>query len=307
MGDILTGAISGAVGTGMGLLVSDFNNRRQLEQQDRLNAQQAKYDAAASQRNTIQQLNLFNKTGYKAQVDQLKEAGLNPALMYAKGGAGGSTQAATTNRQAPAAATGGGMEITQSIAQAMQLKMLQAQIDNTKADTENKLTDAKLKGGAQTDNVVANTANTKQQTENAILDGVIKKYTGLEAKDYYEKIKVPNRGIEAKTYQDELEARQGVAETIYEMWEEGKLKDISNQQLESLLIGNAKNREEVNKIRKSIDMLDEQIKGQKLSNILDEVETQWATGTGLKSGNASGIIMKLLGALVGGVMGRGKK
>ena len=35
---------------------------------------------------------MFDYTGYQAQVAQMKAAGLNPALMYGSAGAGGSTQ-----------------------------------------------------------------------------------------------------------------------------------------------------------------------------------------------------------------------
>ena len=37
------------------------------------------------------QLDTWNKTSYPAQVEKLKEAGLNPALLYGNGGAGGVT------------------------------------------------------------------------------------------------------------------------------------------------------------------------------------------------------------------------
>jgi hypothetical protein len=302
MPDILSAIAPTIVGTGMGLLMQKQQDQRQLEQQNKLSEQQAKWDTAASNRNTVQQMDLWNKTGYAAQVGQLKEAGLNPALMYAKGGAGGSTQAATTNRNAPDAPKSSGMEITQSIQgmqQAMQLQLLQAQKENIEADTKNKLVDAEKKSGVDTDNVKTNTLNTKQDTENKILDGVLKKYTGLEAKDQYEKIKVPNRGIEEKTYKDELEARQGIAENIYELWQSGQLLNKSNAEIESLLISNSKSREQIKQITKTLDMLEEQIKGQKLSNMLQDVETQWATGTGLKSGNATTIIMKLIERLLG--------
>ena len=35
---------------------------------------------------------MFDYTGYQAQVAQMKAAGLNPALMYGSAGGGGSTQ-----------------------------------------------------------------------------------------------------------------------------------------------------------------------------------------------------------------------
>jgi hypothetical protein len=52
----------------------------QLQNQRQLNSEQASA-----------QMNMWNKTSYDAQVRKMKEAGLNPALMYAKGGQGGTT------------------------------------------------------------------------------------------------------------------------------------------------------------------------------------------------------------------------
>ena len=51
------------------------------------------HDTLASARNYNYQMALFNSTGYGAQMEQMKNAGLNPALMYAKGGNPGQTNA----------------------------------------------------------------------------------------------------------------------------------------------------------------------------------------------------------------------
>lgn len=165
MPDILTGLGTQAIGLGMGLATQGINDRRQIEQQEKLNAQQARYDDAAAQKNYIRQMDLWNKTGYVGQMKQLKEAGLNPALIYAKGGAGGTTQAAAVNRQAPSAPSGG-MEITQATAQAMQMAMLQAQIENTKADTEKKKVETVKTGGVDTEKVQTEVRSLTQGIEN---------------------------------------------------------------------------------------------------------------------------------------------
>ena len=177
-----------------------------------------------------------------------------------------------------------------------QMDLVKAQTAATNADANLKNVDAAKKAGVDTENVKADTAN-------KIAEQVIKDYTGKDLKDVYERIKVPNRGIEEKTWQDELSARQAVADNMIELWTEGKLKEKSNAEIESILIDNAKNRAEEKRIYKIMDLIDEEIKGQKLSNILADVEAQWATGTGLKSGNVIDVITKVLGALVGIKMG----
>ena len=129
---------------------------------------------------------------------------------------------------------------------------------------------------------------------------IIKEYTGKEAKSYFENVKEPARGVEAKTYSDELEARQGIANNIYELLKEGKLRERSNAEIESLLLQNSKSEEETKYIKETLNKIKEEIKGQKLSNMLDKVETEWATGTGFKSGDAASIMTKLLRFLMKG-------
>ena len=93
------------------------------------------YDEIASQRNVKAQLELWNATNYPAQVKQMQDAGLNTALMYKGGGQSGTTAANTVSRQAPTAASGGGMEIQQMMQMMLNNKMTEAQIENIKADT----------------------------------------------------------------------------------------------------------------------------------------------------------------------------
>ena len=110
MPDILTMG-SQLIGAGLGIGLSQYNDQRQLEQQDALSQLQNKWDTVASNRNLQNQLELWQATNYPAQVQQIKDAGLNPALLYKAGGQSGQIAADNTNRQAPQAANGGGMEI----------------------------------------------------------------------------------------------------------------------------------------------------------------------------------------------------
>ena len=96
MPDILTIG-SQIIGAGIGLGLGQYNDQRQLQQQDALNELQNKWDTVASNRDLQDQLELWQATNYPAQVQQMKEAGLNPAMMYKSGGQSG--QAIVTGKQ----------------------------------------------------------------------------------------------------------------------------------------------------------------------------------------------------------------
>ncbi|AXH74754.1 MAG: DNA pilot protein [Microviridae sp.] len=273
-GGLVGGLASQATTTGMGLLTNWLTNRSQLNQNQKLIQQQEEYNKRMTEFNKNEQLDLWNKTGYAAQVRQMKEAGINPALMFKTGGSAGSTAIAAAGSSQPSAMGNAGMSIEN------QMSFRQKQ---EKQDEEIK--------------------KIKEETENIILEGVIKKYTGLDLKDVYERIKVPNRGIEEKTYEDELQARQGIADTIYEQWLNGNLEKKSNAEVTAILKNNAKTDAQIAEIDKRMKKLEEETKGAQLSNILLEVETQWAQGTGLQSKTATDVIMKLIGLLMGTKIG----
>lgn len=93
MGDIGMMAAQAAVNTGSGFLGNIMNRifaprdrQNQLEQQEKLNQQTLEMNKNMAQFNYKQQMAMFKDTGYEAQVKQLKDAGLNPALLYGHGG-----------------------------------------------------------------------------------------------------------------------------------------------------------------------------------------------------------------------------
>lgn len=124
---------------------------------------------------------------------------------------------------------------------------------------------------------------------------IILKYTGKELQDTYEQVKSPARGVEAKTHQDEMEARQGIAGTIYEMWTEGKLKDKATGEVTQILLSNAKTEQETEQIKETMKLLEQHIKGAKLDNIIKDLEAKLQTETGIDK-TSSGLL-KILGRL----------
>ena len=67
-----------------------------LQNEMKLMNQQMGHQMALNQQGNDLQFDLWNKTNYGAQMEHMKKAGLNPALMYGKGaGQGGSTGSQT--------------------------------------------------------------------------------------------------------------------------------------------------------------------------------------------------------------------
>lgn len=133
------GAASGAVGMGVQRLGVNYDYRKQREQQGKLMDMQIEGERRLMELQNQYQLEMWEKTGYGAQKDQMKRAGLNPALMYGMGGGGGQTVGggmpsvgAGTAHDPNTRGAINGMGILQGA-------MLAAQIENIKADTKNKL------------------------------------------------------------------------------------------------------------------------------------------------------------------------
>lgn len=277
IGGLAQGAASSIIGTGMGLLLEKHNDKRQIRQQHLLNEQQEAMAKRMSRYNMDNQLEMWEKTGPKGQMKQLKEAGLNPALIYGQSGPGGSTQvdsASVNNVSAP----GGGGEIQGMMGMQLQNAMLGAQIENIKAQTEKTKVDAAKAAGVDTDLAKVN-------IDNAKLDGIIKKVTGMDMQNKWEQVTFPNRGVEADLHQNEMDARNAAAKVTWELYTEGKLKDKGIEEIESIVLGNAKSRAERKNIEKTFELLEAQLKGKNLENVILGLEAQMQKETGLDKGS----------------------
>ena len=141
-GEQAAGAAGATAANGiLGLLLGGVNDRRQVRQQKRLNEANKPYVEWLNQ----QQLKMWEATGYGAQKDQLKRAGMNPALMYGMGGGGG--QSSNIQATAPGAAPTGGGEAMGMIGMGLNMALLRAQKENIEADTAKKDAEAaEIKG-----------------------------------------------------------------------------------------------------------------------------------------------------------------
>lgn len=133
----------GIIGMSQGLI----NNQIMRNNQWPMGMTQLQLDNLANQQNINAQLDLWTKTNYPAQVEQLEKAGLNPALLYKSGGPGGTT-AMAAGHVAPTAA-GGQVDILKGMEIGAQLSLLKAQKENIEADTKNKLSEAHLNEGVR--------------------------------------------------------------------------------------------------------------------------------------------------------------
>lgn len=160
MGNAATGGI-------LGMAFGAMNDRRQYEQQIKIMQEQEAASKRLKDYDQMNQYNMWLKTGAVGQMEQLKKAGLNPALMYGMGGAGGATTGSPGGGSVgggAAPSSGGemermtGMGIQAGLAQA-QTKLMEAQAENVQADTAKKT-------GVDTELTKTQTASLTQGIEN---------------------------------------------------------------------------------------------------------------------------------------------
>jgi len=119
------------------------------------------------------QMQTWEETNYPAQMAMMKAAGLNPGLMYGKGGAGGQTGGQTGGAAASGQAP---QRVTMNIAELSQIKQLESatklnEANATKADAERKEIEARTptygasidKTYAEIEALIAQTGNTNAQ------------------------------------------------------------------------------------------------------------------------------------------------
>ena len=87
----MIGTKMGIGGALMGALNANSASDQSWQRQHQLMEIQAELNRKNAKFNTMQAKEMWNYTNFENQMKHLKEAGLNPALFYAKGGQGGAT------------------------------------------------------------------------------------------------------------------------------------------------------------------------------------------------------------------------
>lgn len=136
----------GLAGTiaGMNSQEKVMNDQWRLEQEKM--ALQAKYNKEQADYSQQLALDMWNKTNYESQVEHMKAAGLNPALLYSKGGAGGSTSGAGT-----AAPVSDGT--TQAVGMGLQAKQIAISQAQQMAETAKTVAETAKISGVDTESV----------------------------------------------------------------------------------------------------------------------------------------------------------
>jgi len=162
----ILGMLAGSgINAGMGMLTRGYDDRRQLEQQERLMRLQMEGQKELGTFNQGLAIDTWNKTNYEAQRRHMENAGLNVGLMYGGAGASGTTSGGSAGNVAGGnAPQGKPLDAGMGMQLGMQMALMNAQKENIEADTKLKETDATLKGGPQTKNIEASTRNTEANT-----------------------------------------------------------------------------------------------------------------------------------------------
>lgn len=161
----LTGAAAQTSGGIVGTIFGKANDRRQLRQQQKLNDMQMQGNMQMMKFGKDLDYEMWKKTGFTGQMEQIKEAGLSPGLIYGMGGASGTTTGGNAPGVSGGNAPSGGGENVAMAGQMQQLALLDAQRRNLDANTNltNKTADNK---GIEGENIEASTMSILQGVKN---------------------------------------------------------------------------------------------------------------------------------------------
>lgn len=153
---------SGIVGTGMGMLdeaiMGNSRRKKQVEQQKKLTDINVAGQGQLMDKAQQQQLEMWDATNYTAQMEQMRKAGLNPALMYAGGGGEGTTGSIGGGGVGTGSASSEAEQKQAQNAQqgmALQMAKMGAEIKVMEAQAKKLEADAEYTGGAKTEETKA--------------------------------------------------------------------------------------------------------------------------------------------------------
>ena len=205
------------IGAGMGLVgtLTGMNSQEQaMQDQWRLEqekmALQAKYNKEQADYSQQLALDMWNKTNYEEQVKHMKAAGLNPALLYSKGGPGGSTSGAGT-----AAPVSDGT--TQAVGMGLQAKQIAISQAQQMAETAKTVAETAKISGVDTESVKTSIKKMLQDIEES--------KAGQKAKEAgTEKTKAETKVIDFTNWLNEAKKK-------FTYWEDGEGGNYADMQV----------------------------------------------------------------------------
>ena len=129
---------------GISMLGGLGQGRRQYHRQKKLMGFQKGHQMDLNEHGHQLQMDMWNKTNYKAQLEHMKKAGLNPALMYGSAGQGGQT-----GSQGGGAAAGGSA-VAERVMDLSSM-LTEAQIEDLRASAEKKRAESDKIEGVDTE------------------------------------------------------------------------------------------------------------------------------------------------------------
>lgn len=213
-------AATGGLASGIGSFVSGIFGNRGLSKKDQLeimNKQhgyelenmdyQAKLNEEMAQRNQERQNEYFGMTAEynsaKNQKQRLKDAGLNPALMYGNAGSGG----AGTGSTGGASGSGVGLSQAQAVSMGLQLSQIKAQTNLMNAESAKAYAEANKIKGVDTDAAKQGIKESETRINEIIAKIPSEKQQYYVGKAYEESLKAAkelSENLAAKTDQERL-------------------------------------------------------------------------------------------------------
>lgn len=150
----------------IGMIGQRKREKRAMNNQKQLMDIQHKNQRELNQQGFDLQKRMWDETNYEAQMEHLKNAGLNPALMYGMSGGGGVTTGSqgggsAASGHAPAPQDMPSMDIQQALMMNAQIKLMEAQAKKAEAEADSTRGIEGTKGAAEIANLTQGIENQK--------------------------------------------------------------------------------------------------------------------------------------------------
>ena len=158
------GAIGGAAGGILGMIGQNKRARKQHNRQKELMGIQFGNQQELNKQGQKLQMQTWRDTGYGAQMEMMKEAGLNPGLMYGMSGGGGQTTGSQGGGSAQSGNSHAPMDIGNSVQAALAASQIKLQDSQANLNDE----EAKKKRGVDTDEGNQRISESQQRVKESI-------------------------------------------------------------------------------------------------------------------------------------------